>query len=150
MGSILQATPLLRALKQQYPQCTLTIVTMSSNRELILRLPCVDEVLVLDDRNVLVMLITTLTTVVKLIRRRADLYFDLELYSAFASLLALCAVTRNRLGFYRHSVAFKNGIYTHLVYFNTRMPVRRLYLQLGRVARRPVEIKARRDRSDTG
>jgi ADP-heptose:LPS heptosyltransferase len=38
------------------------------------------------------------------------------------------------LGFYRHSVAFKKGIYTHLVYFNTRMPVRRLYLQLGRVA----------------
>ena len=134
MGSILQATPLLRALKQQYPQCTLTFVTMRSNRELIRRLSCVDEVLVLDDRNILVMLITTLMTVVGLIRRRADLYFDLELYSAFASLLALCAVTRNRLGFYRHSVAFKNGIYTHLVYFNTRMPVRRLYLQLGRVA----------------
>jgi ADP-heptose:LPS heptosyltransferase len=61
------------------------------------------------------------------------LYFDLEVYSAFASLPALCAVTRNRLGFYRHSTAFKNGIYTHLVFFNTRMPVRRLYLQLGRV-----------------
>jgi ADP-heptose:LPS heptosyltransferase len=42
-------------------------------------------------------------------------------------------MTRNRLGFYRHSTAFKNGIYTHLVYFNTRMPVRQLYLQLGRV-----------------
>jgi ADP-heptose:LPS heptosyltransferase len=49
------------------------------------------------------------------------------------SLLALWAVTRIRIGFYRHSVAFKNGIYTHLVYFNTRMPVRQLYLQLGRV-----------------
>ena len=137
MGSILQATPLLKALKRQYPHCTLTFVTMSSNRELILRLPCVDEVLVLDDRNVLVMLITTLTTVVKLIRRRIDLYFDLELYSAFASLLALCAVSRNRLGFYRHSASFKDGIYTHLVYFNTRMPVRLIYLQLARLASVP-------------
>ena len=133
MGSILQATPLLKALKRQYPQSTLTFVTMRGNQELIRRIACVDEVLVLDDRNVLMMLITTLTTVAALIRRRGDLYFDLELYSAFASLLALCAVTRNRLGFYRHSVAFKNGIYTHLVFFNTRMPVRRLYLQLGRV-----------------
>ncbi len=134
MGSILQATPLLKALKQHYPHCTLTFVTMRSNQELVQRLSCVDEILVLDDRNILVMLITTLAVVVELIRRRADLYFDLELYSAFAALLALCAVTRNRLGFYRHSVAFKNGIYTHLVYFNTRMPVRLLYLQLGRVA----------------
>jgi ADP-heptose:LPS heptosyltransferase len=134
MGSILQATPLLKALKQQYPQCVLTFVSMRSNEDLIRRLNCVDEVVTLDDRNVLAMLITTMTAVTKLIWRRADLYFDLELYSAFASLLALGAMTRNRLGFYRHSVAFKNGIYTHLVFFNTRMPVRLLYLQLGRVA----------------
>ena len=42
-------------------------------------------------------------------------------------------MTRNRIGFYRHSAAFKKGIYTHLVFFNTRMPVRQLYLHLGRV-----------------
>jgi hypothetical protein len=116
---------------------------MRSNQELIRRLSCVDEVLVLDDRNIFIMLITTLRTVAELIRRRADLYFDLELYSAFASLLALCAVTRNRLGFYRHSVAFKNGIYTHLMYFNTRMPVRLLYLRLGRVRLQPSSCSRR-------
>jgi ADP-heptose:LPS heptosyltransferase len=134
MGSILQATPLLKALKQQYPHATLTFVSLRSNRELLTRLTCVDEIIVLDDRNVFAMALTTVQTVAALVRRRADLYFDLEVYSAFASLLALCAVTRNRIGFYRHSVAFKKGIYTHLVYFNTRMPVRQLYLQLGRVA----------------
>lgn len=133
MGSILQATPLLNALKRQYPHAIVTFVTMRSNRELVDRLSCVDEVLVLDDRNPFKMAVTTLQTIAALIRRRADLYFDLEVYSAFASLLALWAVTRIRIGFYRHSVAFKNGIYTHLVFFNTRMPVRQLYLQLGRV-----------------
>jgi ADP-heptose:LPS heptosyltransferase len=134
MGSILQATPLLKALKLRYPKAKLTFVTMRSNQELLSRLSCVDEVLVLDDRRLLTMAVTTLRTIATLIRMRADLYFDLEIYSGFASLLALFAVTRNRLGFYRHSTAFKKGIYTHLVYFNTRMPVRRLYLQLGRVA----------------
>ncbi len=133
MGSILQATPLLNALKQRYPDATITFVTMRSNGEFVNRLSFVDEVLVLDDRNAFAMAVSTVQTLAALIRRRADLYFDLELYSAFASLLALWAVTRIRIGFYRHSVAFKNGIYTHLVYFNTRMPVRQLYLQLGRV-----------------
>ncbi|HZO82832.1 MAG TPA: glycosyltransferase family 9 protein [Candidatus Binataceae bacterium] len=137
MGSILQATPLLRALKRRYPNARLTFVTMRSNQELVKRLEWVDEVVTLDDRNVLAMAITTLRAVARLIRLRADLYFDLEVYSAFASLLALWAATRNRIGFYRHSTAFKNGIYTHLVFFNTRMPVRRLYLQLGRVAGLP-------------
>jgi ADP-heptose:LPS heptosyltransferase len=134
MGSIIQAAPLLRALKLRYPKAKLTFVTMRSNRELLLRLSCVDDVLVLDDRRLLTMVVTTLRTIATLIRMRADLYFDLEVYSGFASLLALWAVTRNRLGFYRHSTAFKKGIYTHLVYFNSRMPVRQLYLQLGRVA----------------
>ncbi len=134
MGSILQATPLLRALRRRYPHARLTFVTMRSNLELVRRLSWVDEVVTLDDRSIFAMATTTLAAVVKLIRRRADLYFDLEVYSAFASLLALWAMTRNRIGFYRHSTAFKNGIYTHLVFFNTRMPVRRLYLQLGRVA----------------
>ena len=137
MGSILQATPLLKALKVKYPQAIVTFVSLRSNRELLSRLTCVDEIIVLDDRNVFRMAITTLVAIAKLISLRADLYFDLEVYSAFASLLALWAVTRNRIGFYRHSVAFKNGIYTQLVYFNTRMPVGQLYFQLGRVAGLP-------------
>jgi len=134
MGSILQSTPLLKALKRRYPNAKLIFVTLKSNQELLMRLSCVDEILALDDRSLLAMGVTILWAIATLIRRRADLYFDLEVYSGFASLLALCAVTRNRLGFYRHSAAFKKGIYTHLVYFNTRMPVRQLYLQLGRVA----------------
>lgn len=134
MGSILQAAPFLKALKRRYPNAALIFVTLRSNEELLRRLSCVDEILVLDDRSVFKMAFTTIRTVVSLARRRADLYFDLEVYSGFASLLALWAVTRNRLGFYRHSTAFKKGIYTHLVYFNTRMAVRRLYLQLGRIA----------------
>lgn len=134
MGSILQATPLLKALKRRYPSAKLCFVTLRSNQELLTRISCVDEILWLDDRSLFAMGVTTLRTIAALIRRRADLYFDLEVYSGFASLLALWAATRNRLGFYRHSVAFKKGIYTHLLYFNTRMPVRQLYLQLGRVA----------------
>jgi ADP-heptose:LPS heptosyltransferase len=134
MGSILQATPLLKALKKQYPQAKLTFLTLQSTRQLLERLTCVDEIIVLDDRNVFVMAVTTLRAIAMVIALGADLYIDLEVYSAFASLLALCGVTRNRIGFYRKSDAFKKGIYTHLVYFNTRMQVRRLYLQLGRVA----------------
>lgn len=134
MGSILQAVPLLRALKRAYPNAKLIFVTMKSNRELLSRLSAVDEILTLDDRSAAVMAWTILRTIAALVAQKADLYFDLEVYSGFASLLALWAVTRNRFGFYRHSTAFKKGIYTHLVYFNTRMPVRQLYLQLGRTA----------------
>jgi len=133
MGSAVQATPLLKALKQRCPNAKITFLTLRSNRTLVERLPAVDEVLCLDDRSTPRLGFSIVRIVATLIRRRADLYFDLEVYSAFASLLALWAVTRNRIGFYRHSSRFKKGIYTHLIYFNTRMSIRKLYLQLGRV-----------------
>lgn len=133
MGSAIEATPLLKSLKAFFPQARITFVTLKSNKALVERLPGVDDVVCMDDRNPITMALTTLGAIVSLVRLRADLYFDLEVYSGFASLLALWAVTRNRIGFYRYSTRFKNGIYTHLVFFNTRMHVSRLYLQLGRV-----------------
>ncbi len=47
MGSIIQATPLLRTLGQRFPQVRLTFVTLKSNRNLVERLEGVDEVLCL-------------------------------------------------------------------------------------------------------
>jgi ADP-heptose:LPS heptosyltransferase len=138
MGSILQATPLLRSLKRRYPQSQITFVTLKSNRGLVELLEDVDQVICMDDSGLVPMAITTLRTIISLAKLRADVYFDLELYSAFASLMALWAVTRNRVGFYRRSTRLKNGVYTHLVYFNTRMSVRQLYLQLGRVVGAPL------------
>ena len=71
---------------------------------------------------------------------RVDLYFDLEIYSAYSSLMALLSLARNRIGFYRESAQHKRGNYTHLMYFNTRSPIRYTYLQLGRlVGCEPVE-----------
>jgi ADP-heptose:LPS heptosyltransferase len=143
MGSIIQATPLLRALKQRFPEARLTFLTLEGNRGLIQRLEGVDEVVCLDDRGLVRMFWTTLRVLLGLIRRRVDHYFDLEIYSGFACLLALFSLARNRLGLYRHSNRFKRGIYTHLVYFNTRMPVRRIYLQLGRMAGVPADSEDR-------
>ena len=134
MGSLVQATPLLRALKKNFPRSRLTVVTLETNRPLVERLEAVDEVLCLNDRSAPALFWTTLRAVARLAGRRVDHFFDLEVYSGFACLLSVFSLARNRLGFYRHSNRFKKGIYTHLVYFNTRMPVRRIYLQLGRVA----------------
>lgn len=134
MGSILQATPLLRALKQRFPQARVTFVALRANRDLLKRVEGVDRTLCLDDRGVLSMAWSSARILASLISSRPDHYFDLEVYSGFTCLLSLFSLARNRLGFYRHSNRFKKGIYTHLVYFNTRMPVRRIYLQLGCLA----------------
>lgn len=134
MGSVIQASPLLRALKSNFPEARLTFLTLKGNRNLLRRLDGVDDVMCLDDSGPIQMLSSTIAAILKLIGMRVDHYFDLEVYSGFSCLLSIFSMAHNRLGFYRHSNRYKKGIYTHLVFFNTRMPVRLLYLQLGRVA----------------
>ena len=134
MGSILHATPMLAALREEFPQARLLFVSTRANRALLERIPEVAETLYIDDRSLMAMAWSSARVVLALMRRRVDLYFDLEIYSAAASTLSLLSLARNRYGLYRHSSHFKQGIYTHLVYFNTRNPVSRIYLQLVQAA----------------
>jgi ADP-heptose:LPS heptosyltransferase len=140
MGSILEATPLIRTLKAGFPRARIIFVTGASCRPLVERFEHVDAIVTIDDRSILRVMGSSLAAMVTLIRARVDLYFDLELYSTYGSIMALLSLTRNRIGFYRESAEHKVGIYTHLMYFNTRCPIRYIYLQLARAVRcAPVE-----------
>jgi ADP-heptose:LPS heptosyltransferase len=130
MGSIIQATPLLRGLKRVYPNARIYFVTTAANRALVERLGCIDAGLYLDDRNPGQFAKDTLGALRLLVRQGVDLYFDLEVYSAASSCLSLISMARNRFGLYRHSARFKRGLFTHLLYFNVAMPISQIYLQM--------------------
>jgi ADP-heptose:LPS heptosyltransferase len=131
LGSIVQCTPLLAALHQRFPTAKIVFLTSEKNSDLVSRLEHIHETVGIDERSLPRVFFSTLRALAKIARLRADLYFDLEIYSAYASCMAILALTRNRYGFYRGSSIHKIGIYTHLVYFNTRVEIREIYLQLG-------------------
>jgi ADP-heptose:LPS heptosyltransferase len=133
MGSILQATPLIRSLRAAFPDAEIIFVTGVTCRRLVERLEHVDRIITADDRSLFHLARTSLRTVAQLIGAKVDLYFDLEVYSAYASIISLASLARNRVGFYRESAQHKRGNYTHLMYFNTRNPIRYIYLQLARM-----------------
>jgi heptosyltransferase-2 len=113
MGSIIQATPLVRSIRARFPQARIIFLTGRTCRSQVERLDGIDQIVTVDDRSILHVLRTTLRTVALLIRARVDLFFDLEIYSAYASIIALLSLARNRLGFYRESAQHKQGNYTH-------------------------------------
>lgn len=131
MGSILQATPLIRSIRVAFPDAKIIFLTTRGCRRMVERLEHVDEVMTIDDGGLFGLVRTTLRVIAQLIGKRVDLFFDLELYSAYASVVSLLSLSRNRIGFYRESAQHKLGNYTHLMYFNVRSPIRYIYLQLG-------------------
>jgi ADP-heptose:LPS heptosyltransferase len=133
MGSILQATPLIRSIRAAFPEARLILVTGRGCRRMAERLEFIDKIITVNDSGLPPVVSSSLRTIATLIRERVDLYFDLELYSAYASVMALLSLSRNRVGFFRVSAGHKLGNYTHLMFFNARNPIRYVYLQLGRL-----------------
>lgn len=134
MGSILSSLPLLTALKARYPQAKLVFISSRKNASLLEHLEGIDLRLYITEDSLRAVAFSTLALCLRLWRLRPALYIDLELYSYYASMIAAVSRARNRLGFYRQSTVFKKGLFSHLVFFNTTIPVHELYLQLGYAA----------------
>ena len=135
MGSIVHSTPMLRALREKYPYAKLIFITRKNNKSLFSHLEHIDEVFFVDDSSLLSLISSNIKLVTQLINNRIDLFFDLELFSAYGALISLLSFSRNRIGFASGlRTDFKTLLYTHLMYFNFQMPVRMCYLQMARIA----------------
>src|SRR5215831_8722052 len=134
LGSILCAGPLLGLIKLHYPGARLVFITSQHNAELLECMPVIDVRLYVSEKNLLSTILSSVSVLIRLWRLRPQFYIDLEVYSYYSSMMATLSCARNRIGFYRLSSGLKRGLFTHLVFFNTAVPVQSLYIQLGRVA----------------
>lgn len=139
LGSIVNSALLCQALKKNFPSTKLVYVTSRSCAPLVNRLRGVEEIITIDDRSLVGMVTSNMRLLFTLWKIRPDLYFDLEVYSAYSSILSNLSLARNRYGFYRKSVTFKKGLFTHPVFFNTRRHIRETYGEMARTAGLSIE-----------
>ena len=111
MGSIIQSTPLLHDLRKTFPNARITFVTTAANRGLVERLAVIDDAVYVDDANPSALLTSTARACAALLARKIDLYFDLEVYSAGASIVSIVSGARNRIGFYRVSAQVRRALH---------------------------------------
>lgn len=133
MGSIVQATPLLQALRTRYPNAELIFVSSIENKSVLERIEILDSIMLIDDRSFGKLIGDTFRLVTRLMRTRADIYIDLEIYSHFSSIVTTLSLSHDRFGFYLRSNTYRMGLYTHMMYFNTKAPIAEAYMQFGRL-----------------
>lgn len=134
IGSILQATPMLKGLKDRYPDAQLIFISLQSNKGLLSKYEFIDEVLCVNDSSIFQITLTSFRVIAELISRKVDLFLDLEVHSTYGSLMCLLSCSKNRLGFSLEDRDYKAFMYTHLLYLNTSFPIRYCYSQLGQLA----------------
>lgn len=130
MGSIVQATPLLQTLRLNYPDARLVFVTTPANVALLNASGLCDEIILINDINIFRLSGSVFKALGRMWRLRIQVYIDLEIYSHFSSLMTTLSLARNRFGFYLRSSNYRMGIYTHMMFYNIKAPVSRVYLQM--------------------
>jgi len=135
MGSIIQSTPLLMTLRANHPQAEITFITSPRNCSLLQTFPFIDKIVIINDKSLLSLISTSLKASLIQWFRRTDIFIDLEIYSFFTKILALLSLPRYKLGFYKKESAVQLGIYTKMIYFNTKAPVFKMYLQAANILR---------------
>ena len=131
LGSIIEATPLLRAIRRRYPRTRLAFLTFSPNRALLERLNLCDEVRVIRTRPPPGFVIDTLRELAWLRRRDVDAIVDLEFFSKFSTLMAAVGGGRRRVGYHLNDF-WRFSLLTHPVYFNYYRHITDLYAHAGR------------------
>jgi len=130
MGSVLRSSVLIKALRKKYNKAQFIYITTQGNRSIVERMNCVEEVLSVSDSSFWALLRDITRLIFRLWIKRPDLYFDLEVYSAFSTIIAFLSGSRNRYGFYKDMTMFRKGLLTHLVYFNVSRHITTIYLEL--------------------
>ncbi len=129
LGSVLLATPLLRRLREEWPEARITFLTFAPNAELVRRLDCVDEVLVVRRSGLFTLLFSVPALLLVLRRARFDLALDLEFYSRLSNLVSWASGARRRIGFFVRA-RWRGSLLTDPVYFNPTLPYGRAVLAL--------------------
>jgi ADP-heptose:LPS heptosyltransferase len=130
LGSIVYTGILCRSIKESFPKTKLIYITSKGSIELVKRMNYIDEILLIDDKGFIPMITSTIFLILRLWRLRPILYFDMEIYSSWAAIIATLSLALNRYGFYRKNADFKKGMHTHMIFFNTKRHISEIYSQM--------------------
>lgn len=133
MGSIVQSTPLLKTLRKDHPGARIIFITNVSNLVLFDFITEVDEVLCVSDKSIGSLIGSNIKLLLKLWKRRPEIYIDLEIYSNYSSVITTMSLAKNRMGFFKDDKMYRKGMYTHMMFFNIQSPVSQTYLQFARL-----------------
>jgi len=127
-GSILEATPLFRTLKEKYPDAKIDILTFSANKKIVWGLGLFRKVYVLNlKRGIFNFSWQTIRFIIRH-RKQYSLVIDLEFFAHFSAVVTKMLGSSYSLGF-RTFFALRNRCYSQTVVFDHSNHVRLIFLK---------------------
>jgi len=135
MGSIVLALPMIKRIKEYYPDSHLEFLTFSRNKEILVTLGIVDSIIEFQIDKKRQIIPVLLRLILYLQKQKFDISFNLEFLANFSLLLAYISRIPVRIGF-KHFGVNKDKLLTHEVVFREYQHIKQNFLNL----LKPLEI----------
>lgn len=132
LGSIVRSQVIIEDIKTVFPNAKIYYLTSKKNKAIFDIIRNVDKVFTIDDAGIISMAFSTFNLIKNLLKIKADVFMDLEVYSRYSTCISIMSCARNRYGFFRHDIHWHIGVYTHMLYFNNQKNISEIYLQLSK------------------
>ncbi len=129
IGSIVLAQPMIKAVRQRYPDARLYFLTFSRNTGVLKLFGYTDEVLHTEVKPMGRFFYDTLKILLYLRRQKIDLAFDLEFFSRYTSLITYLSGAGRRIEFYSE-VLWRGALFTDGVKFNPYLHIKDNFMRL--------------------
>ncbi|HBA89285.1 MAG TPA: hypothetical protein DCZ75_15255 [Geobacter sp.] len=117
LGSILLATPMLRAIKLRHPEASIGFLTFAGNREMVERLGLADVIYTLRTDTPAHFAGDLFGTLRGLRRDSYDVAIDMEFFSKFSTIVTYLSGSPMRIGYFLRQM-WRGNLLTEQVYYN--------------------------------
>lgn len=114
LGSIILSTAALSMLRTRFPRAEIAFLSFASNRDLLERIPLVDNVLTIEPSTVRTFFRDLLVVLRRLARTNYEIVFDFEFFSKFSTALSAISRAPFRVGFALPAI-WRSRLLTHQV-----------------------------------
>ncbi|MBI5376058.1 MAG: glycosyltransferase family 9 protein [Candidatus Schekmanbacteria bacterium] len=129
IGSILLATPALRALRKGYPEAKITFLTFSGNQEICNLLKVADDYIYLSTTDFSAFFFQTLKTLYRIRKEHFDISIDMEFFSKFSTIMNYLTGAQRRIGFFSRQM-WRGNLLTDHIYYNQHRHIVDIFLAL--------------------
>lgn len=132
MGSIMLATPAIRAVKERYPKAKIIFLTFSQNKDICNSFGLIDEIITINPSSFLRFTSEAVKALFYLRKIRLDLAIDLEFLARFSSIMTYLSGARKTAEFYS-DVLWRGDLSKIRVHYNCYFHVTENFLNLVRI-----------------
>lgn len=117
IGSLVLASPMVRALRQRYPAARINLLTTDQNRIIAEVMPIFDDVITISLSSLRSVVMSMARALWDIRREKYDAVIDAEFFSRLSTLVSYFTRSRYTVGFYLPEI-WRGNFLTHPVHFN--------------------------------